>query len=271
MLERQGFSLDDFLQKLEAADGVSIFNKAHAMAAQAEAKTDDQPGLDSISLKIIELIEPILMTFNLTDETEYARLFEWANKNHEWEKKEPVEIVFKRISVQGVILSILPEVKKKQQKEPEQPEQPEQSEQPLKAMENAAHQYSKNKKKYHRFFGKKQKQLLDKLMDQIVSLLKEEKQQDKLLSLYEIYTAFKKLNFSKEDTVKECQHVIGVNFPTLEGVDSKSDKFFARAKSIFKAPTERTMNATQLLVNRVNDFIREEVKNTAQTKKRPRQ
>jgi hypothetical protein len=95
-----------------------MFNQAYDMAS-AEAKRNQKKefGMDEIAPQLEKILQPVLMTMDLSNEVEYEKLSHWA-KNHSWEEKtestKSQETLYKCITIQGMIDNLLPLMKDEQ-------------------------------------------------------------------------------------------------------------------------------------------------------------
>lgn len=104
--------------EIDANSALLIFDRANAIAAEKvklkTGKENDQAA-DEMATEIATLIQPLLMQYDLTDKAEYEKIkrisyeHTWAETNH--------EILYKYASVQGVILTLVDEVREEQQQQ----------------------------------------------------------------------------------------------------------------------------------------------------------
>ncbi|MBV8802375.1 MAG: hypothetical protein JO131_05335, partial [Gammaproteobacteria bacterium] len=98
---------------------VSIFNQAYSMAfKETKRNSKKEFGMDEIAPQLEKLLKPLLMTIELTKESEYLKLSYWA-KNHTWKEAtilslEAQNIFYKCVSIQGMVSSLLPILEKQQ-------------------------------------------------------------------------------------------------------------------------------------------------------------
>ncbi len=239
---------------LNEKDALEIYNKALAVA-QAEVKKHDL--VDAIHGKIIKLVKPILMKFDLANEEEYKQILEWANDHTISDRLraeddgdgEKSKKAIQYGAVQGAVKISLPAVKELQELQAER----------YVAFIKELMPYinCKNEKKEYEDHEGIKKNLLDKLMNKIVSLSEKGTHKVKSRSLYNVYQSFKALEFSNQDSVNQCKSIIAHEIK----IDEDQTKKILAKQSFLKKQnfTSIAISETRLLIDEVDQFIKQHV------------
>lgn len=118
-------------------------------------------------------------------------------------------------------------------------------------------EYLNNKLEYHPINIRKE--FLDLLLEKICCLVSEKKQHDKIQALFNIYHAFKHVDFSSYQSVVNVKEVIDINLDAVNTFSNALGKCSAYIRqTIFKTNYAVTMSDSSLLVGKLNDFIEQQ-------------